>query len=151
MKNLLLLTLLVSAVSALAQSAAPAGRAEIQQQLLRIEEQTAQANNACDYGFFRKFEAQEFIFTDSQGNVITRAEDLAGEKDCKPKDDTHAFDEPRLIVGPGTAVLNARHTISGQRNRKPFRVQTRFTDVFVWRDGRWQMVAGHSSCIPRKP
>jgi preprotein translocase subunit Sec63 len=25
--------------------------------------------------------------------------------------------------------------------------QTRFTDVFVWRDGRWQIVAGHSSRI----
>ena len=25
--------------------------------------------------------------------------------------------------------------------------QTRFTDVFVWRDGRWQIAAGHSSRI----
>ena len=151
MKKLLFLPLLMFAVSVFAQSAAPTDRAEIQQQLLRIEEQTAKANNGCDYDFFRKIEAAEFIFTDSQGNVITREEDLAGEKDCKPKDDAHEFDEPRLIVSPGAAVLNARHTMSGQRNGKPFRVQTRFTDVFVWRDGRWRMVAGHSSRIPQKP
>jgi hypothetical protein len=23
----------------------------------------------------------------------------------------------------------------------------RFTDVLVWRDGRWQLVAGHSSAV----
>jgi hypothetical protein len=26
--------------------------------------------------------------------------------------------------------------------------RSRFTDVFVWRDRRWQLVAGHSSRIP---
>ena len=40
-------------------------------------------------------------------------------------------------------------TIDGTgRDRKPVHRLSRFTDVFVWRDGRWQIVAGHSSRIP---
>jgi hypothetical protein len=45
--------------------------------------------------------------------------------------------------------VTARVTISGKNKEgKPFTRQSRFTDVFVWRDGRWQIVAGHSSSIP---
>lgn len=121
---------------------------DLQQQLLEIEKKIALANNACDYDYFRAIEAKEFIFTDSNGHVTTREQDLAGEKDCKKTDYKHDFDEVRLLRYPNTAVLNARHTVAGQHNGKDFRVSTRFTDVFIWRDGRWQLVAGHSSRIP---
>ena len=146
MKNVLLSSILL--ISAVSTAQTPDRAADLQKQLLDIEAKVAAANNACDYDFFRRVEAEEFIFTDSQGTVTTRAEDLAGEKDCKQKDYKSEFDEPRLLQYPGVAVLNARHTISGEKDGKAFRVQTRFTDIFVWRDGRWQMVLGHSSRIP---
>lgn len=141
--------LLLCSLCAIAQNS-PASQQEVQKQLLEMEQKIGQANSACDYSYFRAIEAEEFIFTDSQGNVTTRAEDLAGEKDCKPNSDQHSIDEPRLIHDGDFAVLNARQTITGQRNGKDFRVQTRFTDVFAWRDGRWQLLAGHSSRIPKK-
>lgn len=139
---------LLSAVSAIAQ--APSDRGQVQKQLLQVEHDIATAQNTCDFDYFAKVEAEEFIFTDAQGGLTTRAEDLATAKDCKPKQDKHEFDDVRVMSFPATAVINARHTISGERNGKPFRVQTRLTDVFVWRDGRWQVVAGHSSRIPQK-
>lgn len=141
--------LLLCSLYAVAQNP-PASDKEVEKQLLEIEQQIGHSNSTCDYDYFRKIEAEEFIFTDSQGNVSTRTEDLAGEKDCKPNSDQHAIDEPRLIRQGGLVILNARQTITGQRNGKDFRVQTRFTDVFVWRSGRWQLLAGHSSRIPKK-
>jgi hypothetical protein len=141
--------MLLIAVSAFGQ--APGSAKDLQQQLLDIEKKIAVANNECDYDYFRRIEAKEFIFTDSAGQVSTRDEDLAGEKDCKKTDYKHEFDEPRLLRYPEVVVFNARHTISGQRNGKDFRASIRFTDVFVWREGRWQLVAGHSSRIPAQP
>ena len=135
-------------LSAFAQ--APSNRDQVQKQLLAIEDAIAVANNKCDYDYFRQIEAEEFLFTDAQGNVSTRTEDLAGEKDCKPRDVSRAVDEPRLILSGNTAVLSARSTISVEREGKPFKVQTRFTDVFLWRDNRWQLIAGHSSRIPTR-
>jgi ketosteroid isomerase-like protein len=135
---------------AFAQKAGPLSRDKVAAELLAIEQNIARANSTCDYDYFRKIEADEFIFTGPQGGVITRAEDLAGEKDCKPHDDRHLIDEPRLLLEGNVAILNAHATLTGQRNGKDVHVETRFTDVFVWRDGRWQLVAGHSSRIPQK-
>ena len=142
--------LLFSARCALAQKNVPTSREQVERQLLAIENEIGRANSTCDYAYFRKVEADEFIFTDAQGNVITKTEDLAGEKDCKPHDDQHVVDEARLLLEGNVAVLSARSTLTGQRSGKDVRAQSRFTDVFVWRDGRWQLVAGHSSRIPKK-
>lgn len=151
MKFVVVPLLLFVPISAIAQKAPLPSREQVEtQQLLTIEQNIARANSACDYDFFRKIEAEEFIFTDSQGNVTTRAEDLAGEKDCKPHDDRHLVDEPRLLLEGNIAILSARSTLDGVRNGKDVHVETRFTDVFVWRDTRWQLVAGHSSRIPQK-
>ena len=108
------------------------------------------ANRTCDYDYFRRIEGDEFLFTDARGNVISKQEDLAGEKDCKPNDNKHEIDDARVLLYGDVAVLNARSTISGVRSGSQFRIQTRFTDVFVWRKGGWQIVAGHSSRIPEK-
>src|SRR5512140_476747 len=137
--------LLFTARFALAQKNAPTSREEVERQLLAVENEIGRANSTCDYTYFRKVEADEFIFTDAQGNVITKAEDLAGEKDCKPHDDQRVVDEARLLLEGNVAVLSARSTLTGQRNGKDVRAQSRFTDVFVWRDARWQLVAGHNS------
>ena len=141
----------IACFSLTAVSPAQAGRqapGDLQRALLQIEQQIADANDTCNYAFFRSIEAPEFIFTDSRGTVTTRAEDLAGEKDCKPRTLEHHFDELRVIGNGDTAILNARHTIAGQRDGKPFQVQTRFTDVFARRNGKWQLIAGHTSRIP---
>ncbi|MGH9521398.1 MAG: nuclear transport factor 2 family protein [Terriglobales bacterium] len=151
MVKFIVAALFILGAMALAQDSRPAQSAALQKELIEIEQRVAEANNTCDYGYFRRIEANEFIFTDSRGGVTTREQDLAGEKDCKPHNDSHDFDDVRVLPFSGGAVLNARHTVSGERNGKPFRVQMRFTDVFVWRDGRWQMIAGHSSRIPANP
>ena len=148
MKVSMFLVVLVFGLSAFGQ--APSNFDQVQKQLLAIEDEIAAANNTCDYAYFRRIEADEFLFTDSQGNLTTRQEDLAGEKDCKPHDDRHVVDEPRLILNGNVAVLSARSTMTGQRNGKDFTRRNRFTDVFVWRDGRWQLIAGHTSRIPDK-
>jgi hypothetical protein len=43
----------------------------------------------------------------------------------------------------GRVTTKARSSKDG----KEVTSQSRFTDVFVWRDRRWQIVAGHSSRI----
>lgn len=146
MKNLVLASLLILSGALVAQAPNP----QTEHKLLQIETEIAEANNNCDYEYFRKIEAKEFIFTDANGTVTTREQDLAGEKDCKKTDYKHEFDEVRFVGSSGMYVLNARHTISGEKNGKPFRVQSRLTDVFVLRDGRWQLLAGHTSRIPRE-
>lgn len=123
------------------------GREEIQRQLMDIENEIARANRECDYAYFRRIEGDEFFFTDASGGVTTREQDLAGEKDCKKSDYAQTIDEPRLLSYGNVAVLSARSNVMTTRNGAPVTLRSRFTDVFVWRNGRWQLVTGHASRI----
>ena len=132
-----------------AQAKPPADKQQALTQLMEIEDAIGRANRECDYAYFRRIEADEFIFTGANGAVSTRAEDLAGEKDCRKATYTQVIDEPRLSFYGTFAVLSARSSVTTKdKEGRPVTHRTRFTDVFVWRDGRWQLVAGHSSRIP---
>jgi ketosteroid isomerase-like protein len=151
MRFIILLALLLAPAASRAQnSAAPSGSVDqIKHDLLEIEKQIGRANFTCDYAYFARVEADEFIFTDSTGGVTTRQQDLAGERDCHKSDFTYDLDETRVLVYGNVGVVNARVTIAGtNKEGKPFTHRSRFTDTFVWRDNRWQLVAGHSSNIP---
>jgi ketosteroid isomerase-like protein len=147
---------LFGAIFAVGQPAStpPGTPGETKQNLIQIEQAIGRANMNCDYRFFERIEAEEFIFTDASGGVTTRKEDLAGEKDCKPSDASYDLDETEVRLYDNTAVVTSRVTIAGKNKAgQPFARRSRFTDVFVWRDGTWQLVAGHSSRIaePKTP
>lgn len=44
-------------------------------------------------------------------------------------------------------VAYVRGVVLGTENGRP-KVKSRFTDIFVYREGRWQCVAGHESHFP---
>ncbi|HEY2806523.1 MAG TPA: nuclear transport factor 2 family protein [Gemmatimonadales bacterium] len=117
-------------------------------ELVRIENEIVQANNRCDYGYFRRIEAPEFIFTDGNGGASGRAEDLAGESSCHPSASQQVIDEVRVLDYGSVAVLNARNTTTLVRNGLTVTRHSRFTDVFVRRHGAWQLVSGQSTRIP---
>jgi ketosteroid isomerase-like protein len=129
---------------------APANTPEqARRDLIVIEQKIGRANLECDYDYFRQIEADDFIFTDARGGVTTTQEALAGEKDCHKFAGTYDLDQTEVRFYGNVAVVTARVTIDGtSREGKPVHRLSRFTDVFVWRDNRWQIVAGHSSRIP---
>jgi ketosteroid isomerase-like protein len=153
MKTLLLALLLVFAGNLLAQvrSSPPGTPGEIKNDLLRIEREIGRANLDCDYKYFDRVEADDFIFTDAAGGVTNKKQDMAGEKECHKTDGTYDVDEAEVRLYGNTAVVTGRVTTTRKKEDKAVVRHSHFTDVFVWRDGRWQLVAGHSSRIPEPP
>ena len=151
MKTLFAIALLAVAGSLFAQNHnnAPGTPGEIKNNLIQIEREIGRANLDCDFNYFEKIEAEEFIFTDASGNVSNKREDLAGAKDCHKTDGTYDVDDTDVRLYPNAAVVTGRVTVTRKnKDGKLVRRQSRFTDVFVWRDATWQLVAGHSSRIP---
>jgi hypothetical protein len=145
---LIILGLLPTAASAQKNSNSEKERG----QLLSIEEQVVHANETCDRAVFDRIEAEEFIFTSSAGKVTDKQQDLDSLKDCRPSELKASFEDPIVQLHGEVAILNAQ--VTQHPTNKEGQVVTRhfrFTDVFVWRDGRWQMVVGHSSRIPDPP
>jgi len=151
MKSLLAIALLVSTGSLSAQNrnAPPGTPGEIKNELIRIEREIGRANLDCDYNYFDRIESDDFIFTDAAGGVSNKKQDMAGEKDCRKSEGTYDVDDTEVRLYGNTAVVTGRVTTT-RKNKEDKMVtrRSRFTDVFVWRAERWQLVAGHSSRIP---
>jgi hypothetical protein len=151
MKSLLAVVLLIFTGHLFAQARnAPLGApSEIKNNLIQIEHEIGRANLDCDYKYFDQVEAEEFIFTDAAGTVSNKKQDMAGEKDCRKTEGTYDVDEAEVRLFNSTAVVTGRITTAHKnKEEKLVTRRSRFTDVFVWRDRRWQLVAGHSSRIP---
>ena len=118
--------------------------------LMQLERDIGKANINSDYAFFDRVEAEEFIFTDAGGGVTNKKQDLGGLKQ-PPNPDVklvaYDVDEMNVLLYDKTAVVTGRVTTKRLVKGKEVISQSRFTDVFVWRQGRWQIVAGHSSRI----
>jgi len=118
------------------------------QELIQIERDIGRANIDRDYRYFERIEGDEFIFTGESGSVSNKQEDLAGlKKPANPNYKLEAYDLADLKVSlyGKTAVVTGQVTTKAKVKGADVTRQSRFTDVFVWRAGRWQIVAGHSS------
>ncbi len=127
----------------------------IEQELMQLERDIGTANVGRDKAFFARVEADEFIFTDAGGGLTTKKEDVASLDQPPGEFRLIAYvpDEMKVYVYGQTAVVFGRVTTTARSSKDGREVtrQSRFTDVFVRRAGRWQIVAGHSSRIPPPP
>jgi ketosteroid isomerase-like protein len=89
--------------------------------------------------------ADEFEEADSKGALITRASMLASAAKQGGGAHSELSDMHARIYGDFAYVrgLAVTRTDGG----KP-PVEGRFTDIFIYRDGRWQCIAGHESHFP---
>lgn len=127
-------------------------QAQVEQELMQLERDIGEANVRRDKAFFERVEADEFLFTDAGGGLTTKREDVAS-LDQPPGEFrlvSYVPDEMKVYVYDETAVVFGRVTTRSRSSKDGREVtnQSRFTDVFVRRAGRWQIVAGHSSRIP---
>lgn len=151
MKSAIVIVLLVvTSICAFAQDTKVERDENIKRLLTEIERDIGRANIDRDYKFFDRIEAEEFIFTGENGSLMTKKEDLAGLKEPASPDyklEAYDVDDVKVTLYDKTAVITGRVTTKAKFKGADVTKQTRFTDVFVYRDGRWQIVAGHSSRI----
>jgi len=116
----------------------------------QLERDIGDANIRRDKAFFQRIEADECLFTGSDGSLTTKSEDVASvDQPPAATLTTYAPDSMRVEIYGLTAVVWGRITTGGhRRDGSAFQHRSRFTDVFVYRDGRWQLVSGQSSTLP---
>jgi ketosteroid isomerase-like protein len=89
--------------------------------------------------------ADEFEEADFAGSLIDRRAMLASA--AKPSDGHYELADLHARVYGDFAYVRGK----GVTNDSGVRIaKTRFTDIFVYREGRWQCVAGHESHFPEE-
>lgn len=151
---LALAALTLCSASAFAQ---PSGSERTAASVMQVEQEWLAALKRHDDGTLRRILGQEFIDSDFQGNVITRAAYLGyfahPVSPQEPRVQQGFRDtQVRFVAGGAVAIVTGVVMTRIDAPVKPGRSLTsspirysRFTDVFVWREGRWQAVTGQET------
>jgi hypothetical protein len=112
--------------------------------LIDTEQRWAKALERHDQKSLACLLSDEFQDADPVGKLHSRAETLAAVPQRKPGTNQlselqpHIYREIGYIRGLAT-LLNPDGSA---------RAQVRFTDIYIYRDGRWQALAGQETLVP---
>jgi len=138
-KHILWIVLLCSAAG---RAACPTGQAKDEAMLEQIEKTWARALDAHDTETLGCILADEFEDVDIQGKASDRKTTLArvGTSHAVHHElsDLHAH-----VHGDFAYIRGVADAIDSQGEG----ARVRFTDIYVFRGGRWQCVAGHESLV----
>ena len=129
-------------------AACPTGQLKDQAALVQIEHVWLRAAEQHDVAALGCILADEFEEADFAGALIDRPAMLASAENrgnghpAVEFSDLHANVYGDFAYARGLAVIRSA-------DGKPA-VKSRFTDIFIYREGRWQCVAGHESHFPEE-
>ena len=124
-----------------------AGDGKAEETVLRIEEEMLAALLKGDVSPLARYTADNCTLTDPSGNVMTKAENLKAlsSGDLKLKQAT--LDNAKVQTYADTAIVTFTSRDKGTYKGADISGTSRWTDVFVRRNGQWQLVASHGSMV----
>ena len=122
----------------------------VEQELIRLENEANEAWLKRDVEAYARLLADDYIETDPHGTMATKAEELELVKSTKTTVISAIADDFRVRVYGDAAVVTFRLTVKNRIDGKETAGQERFTNTWIKRDGRWQCVAVHYSGITQK-
>jgi ketosteroid isomerase-like protein len=138
----LLAVLLVLTFSGLAADC-PKDQPKTEAALIELEQNWAAALSRKDADTVACMVADEFEDADVDGSLHTRAQTLEHIPHRKPG--VNHLSEMRAHVDGNSGFTRGLATLVDASGKVIVRV--RFTDVFTYRDGRWQALAGHETLL----
>ncbi len=129
-------------------SEAPHDRKLMEQQVLKMGQEYVKMIKNQDAAAIERILADEYLFTDEEGKVKNKAEDLASYKTSDTKLEMFDISDQKVrVIGNGAAIETGVVRFKGARKGKPFDGSERYTTTWVWRGGRWHVVGDHVSDI----
>jgi len=122
----------------------------VEQELIKLENESNNAWAKHDMEAYARLLADDYLCTGPDGDVITKAQDLAELESDEKIYTSIMADDFKVRVYGDAAVVSFRLTSKSHYKGKEYSGQERFTDTWVRRDGRWQCVAVHYSRIAQK-
>jgi len=137
----------IVAIGALAQT--PADVAAKKTNLVALERMWNQAQVTRDSAAIAAMIGDRFINTEFDGAVSTRGKFLADFADPQFKPSLMNIQNVEVEFYGGTAIVTGDYHTKGLYGSKFYEHFGRFTDTWVFEDGRWLCVASHSSLVKK--
>jgi ketosteroid isomerase-like protein len=120
-----------------------------EQAVMRIERELLSALLKGDASANEKYLADSYMFTGPDGTVETKAQAVHDLKSGDLKFQSASLDGAKVQVYGDTAIVTYSSNDKGTFKGKDISGKTRWTDVFVNQNGRWQVVASHGSPVAK--
>jgi ketosteroid isomerase-like protein len=119
----------------------------VEHSVTQIEQELVKALIAGDASMFERYLADTYIFTAPDGMVSDKAQTITGIKSGDLKFQSSKLEDMKVQAYGDTAVATYGSTDQGSYKGKDISGHFRWTDVFVKRNGRWQIVVGHGTPV----
>lgn len=139
-----LMSCLLLAAGAFAQAPQPASYTE-KTNLIALERMWNEAQVSLDSTAIASMIGDKFINTEFDGEVSNRGKFLADFADPKFKPSLMNIQNVEVAMYTNTAIVTGDYHTKGVYGGKPYEHFGRFTDTWVYQDGKWLCVASHSS------
>jgi ketosteroid isomerase-like protein len=121
----------------------------VEEELLKIENEFAEAIVRNDLEGIGRLVADDWIIIEPDGGIVDRARFFEVIKSGALTHEMMESEDLRVRVYGDSAVVTAITRTKGKFMRQEFSTQERATDVFVKRDGQWQCVLTHLTRFPK--
>ena len=119
-----------------------------EQTLLKLEQDWGEATMKGDVAFVDRSEAEEYVYTDPNGQLSNKKDSLDAAKAGATKIVSFKIRDVKVHVYGDSAVLTGQTQLKGKDdNGTDISGDYRWTDVFIRREGRWQAVASQATAI----
>jgi ketosteroid isomerase-like protein len=120
-----------------------------EQELLKLEHDWREAYKQRDTQTLDRLVAEDFIFTDEEGQVYDKPKFIALA--LQQVVTAYTLGDLRIRVYGDTGVVTCPSSWHYNIEGKDVRWEFRSTDVFVKRQGHWQAVASQDTRLPKRP
>ena len=149
MRRALLIAVLLLTVASMgvAQKQSTRGSQEtsVEETIRKLDNERIQAQIHADATALDRIYAADFIGVGPSGRVRTKPQVISDFTSGDLKFQSITTDDVQVRVYGNTAVETGRSTMIGQDKGQPVPRDTRFTRVWVKKQGGWRLVANHYS------
>ncbi len=101
--------------------------------------------NSGDIEALNKLLADEYSYTDHKGFIYNKTEEMDFYKNNSIVLISLELKDQKIYVDGNTAIENGIIQFTGTNSGKPLDFTKRYTTTWIWRGGRWQILADHVS------
>ena len=125
---------------------------EIEQKIFRLEEELAQNEMRLDVAALDAIYADDIMVTAPIGIVVDKMAVMTEVRQAAEKSTIQTYDKEnlKLRVYGETAVTSYRMTVNGKFENIEINRQLQITNVWMKRNGRWQIVARHTADLEKE-
>jgi uncharacterized protein (TIGR02246 family) len=120
----------------------------VEKAVMQMEEELRAAISKGDAKAYARIVGDDYVFTNADALMRTKAQMVSAYESGSIKYESVKFDEIKVHPYGDTVVVTGRSTVKGMDNGKDISGQSRYTRVYVKRQGKWQLVATQSTNIP---